>query len=79
MSSLPKLCLNMIVKNESHIIEEKLNKLLNKISFDYYVICDTGSDDNTKEIIKSFFDKRGLKGEIFDHKWSDFGTNRTKA
>ena len=79
MSTLPKLCLNMIVKNESHIIQDKLDKLLKKIKFDYYVICDTGSTDNTKQIIKSLFDIHNLDGEIFDHEWSDFGTNRTKA
>ena len=36
-----KICLNMIVKNESHIIVDTLNKLINKIKFDFYVICDT--------------------------------------
>ena len=79
MNTLPKLCLNMIVKNESHIIKNKLDRLLKKVDIDYYVICDTGSDDNTKEIIKSFFDNKNIEGEIFDHKWKDFGTNRTLA
>ena len=45
------ICLNMIVKDESHIITETLTKLTNKIKFDYYVICDTGSSDNTKKYI----------------------------
>lgn len=79
MAGLPKLCLNMIVKNESHIIEERLEDLTNKIKFDYYVICDTGSTDNTKEIITSFFEKKNINGELHSHEWSDFGTNRTKA
>ena len=79
MAGVPKLCLNMIVKNESHIIEERLEDLTNKISFDYYVICDTGSTDNTKEIIKSFFEKKNIQGELHEHEWSDFGKNRTKA
>ena len=79
MAGVPKLCLNMIVKNESHIIEERLEDLINKISFDYYVICDTGSTDNTKEIIKSLFEKKNIQGELHEHEWSDFGTNRTKA
>lgn len=52
------VALNMIVKNESHIIEETLEKLCNKIKFDYYVITDTGSTDNTKEIIKLFLIKK---------------------
>ena len=41
-SEEPKLCLNMIVKNESHIIKDTLNKLLQKVQFDYWVISDTG-------------------------------------
>ena len=49
------LCLNMIVKNESHIIKDKLTKLIQKIKFDYWVISDTGSTDKTKEIITEFF------------------------
>ena len=33
------LCLNMIVKNEGHIIKDTLTKLLNKIPLiDYWVI-----------------------------------------
>jgi glycosyltransferase involved in cell wall biosynthesis len=49
------ICLNMIVKNESHIIEETLEKLTAKIKFDYWCISDTGSTDNTKEKITNFF------------------------
>ena len=79
MVSLPKLCLNMIVKDEAHIIEERLTSRLSKIKFDYYVICDTGASDNTKEIMKNTFDKFHLQGEFYDHTWSDFGTNRTLA
>ena len=74
------LCLNMIVKNESHIIKETLTKLLNKIPLiDYWVISDTGSTDKTKEIILNFFKERNIKGEIFDDEWTDFGHNRTLA
>ncbi len=76
----PMLCLNMIVKNESHIIKDTLTKLLNKVpSIDYWVISDTGSTDNTKEIILDFFKERKIKGELIDDEWKDFGHNRTKA
>jgi glycosyltransferase involved in cell wall biosynthesis len=67
----------MIVKDEASIIERCLASCAPFI--DYYVICDTGSTDNTKEIIKKFFDEKGIPGEIHDHEWSDFGTNRSKA
>lgn len=71
------LTLSMIVKNEAPNIERCLASCAPFI--DYYVICDTGSTDNTKEIIKKFFDSKGIPGEIYDHEWSDFGTNRSKA
>ena len=74
------LCLNMIVKNEGHIIKDTLTKLLNKIpSIDYWIISDTGSTDKTKEIIIEFFKERNIQGEIFDDSWKDFGHNRTLA
>ena len=76
----PYLCLNMIVKNEGHIIKDTLTKLLNKIpEIDYWVISDTGSTDKTKEIISDFFKERNIKGELFDDEWKDFGHNRTLA
>jgi Glycosyl transferases group 1/Glycosyl transferase family 2 len=73
------ICLNMIVKDESHIIEETLEKLCQKIDFDYWVICDTGSSDNTPQIIQEFFDKKKIKGELHYDQWKDFGYNRTLA
>lgn len=75
----PSVCLNMIVKNESHIIEQTLEKLCSKIEFDYWVICDTGSTDNTPEIITKFFSKKNIKGELFYDKWVHFAHNRTLA
>ena len=73
------ICLNMIVKNESHIIEKTLEKLLAKIKFDYWVICDTGSTDNTPQLITDFFGKHGIKGELFHDEWNNFAHNRTLA
>jgi glycosyltransferase involved in cell wall biosynthesis len=67
----------MIVKDEAPNIERCLASCAPFIN--YYIICDTGSTDNTKEIIKKFFDEKGIPGEILDHEWSDFGTNRSKA
>ena len=71
------ICLNMIVKNESHIIEETLAMLSKYI--DYWVITDTGSSDNTMKIIQEFFQKTNIPGELHEDKWEDFGTNRTKS
>jgi len=71
------LTLAMIVKNEAPNIERCLESVYPFIN--YYVIADTGSTDNTKEIIKNFFDKKGIPGEVLDHPWEDFGTNRSKV
>lgn len=73
------LCLNMIVKNEAHIIEDTLENLCLYFDFDYWVIADTGSNDNTNGLIKNFFTKRGIPGELLKHNWRDFGFNRTQA
>jgi len=73
------ICLNMIVKNEERIIVDTLTKLLVKIRWDYWVICDTGSTDNTKEVIIDFFKSVNIPGEIINHEWKDFGYNRTEA
>ena len=52
--SLTTLCLNMIVKNESKIITRLFDSVISII--DCYCICDTGSTDNTVELIKTYFD-----------------------
>ena len=73
------MCLNMIVKDEAHIIENTLAKLLDKVKIDYWIISDTGSIDNTKQIIVDFFKDRGIPGELFEDPWQNFGYNRTMA
>jgi glycosyltransferase involved in cell wall biosynthesis len=69
----------MIVKNESHIIRGTLEMLCSKIRFDYWVICDTGSTDATREIIQEFFSEKNIKGELHRDEWVNFAHNRTKA
>jgi glycosyltransferase involved in cell wall biosynthesis len=73
----PRVCLNMIVKNESAIIERCLASTLEVI--DCYVICDTGSSDNTVEIITSFFARHGVPGEIVHTTFKDFSQSRNEA
>lgn len=73
------VCLNMIVKNEAHIIENTLKHLSTYINFDHWVICDTGSTDDTIAIIKRFFEERNIPGAIYQTPWKDFAFNRTDA
>ena len=73
----PRICLNMIVKTESAIIERCLASTLGVI--DCYFICDTGSSDNTVEIISTFFDRHGIPGEIVHTTFRDFSQARNEA
>ena len=73
------ICLNMIVKDEAHVIVDTLHNLWSYIQFDTYVVSDTGSSDNTKALIKDFFELKGISGLITDDAWLNFGHNRTVA
>lgn len=72
-----KLCLNMIVKNESKIIERLLGSVLSIV--DTYCICDTGSTDDTMNIIRQFMKDAGKPGEVYSEPFKNFGYNRTHA
>jgi glycosyltransferase involved in cell wall biosynthesis len=67
----------MIVKDEDHIITECLESIYKQV--DRYDITDTGSSDKTKEIIKQFFDDKGIPGEVYETEWQGFGKSRTKS
>ena len=71
------ICLNMIVRNEAKIITRLLTSVLSII--DTYVICDTGSTDDTPTVIKEFFDKHNISGEVITEPFKNFGYNRTFA
>lgn len=71
----PRLCLNMIVKNEAHIIRRCLDSVLPII--DYWVIVDTGSTDNTIAVIKDHL--KNIPGEIYQRPWKNWGASRTEA
>ena len=73
------ICLSMIVKNESNIIIKTLEELRKHFLITFFVICDTGSDDNTIELIKNYYLINKLNGEIHKHKWVNFGHNRNLA
>lgn len=73
----PRVCLNMIVKNEAHVIERCLTSVAPYI--DSWLIVDTGSEDDTRERIVGFFREAQRPGELVQRPWVDFGTNRTEA
>jgi len=76
-SVCPTICLNMIVKNESKIITRLFDSVINII--DCYCICDTGSTDNTVELIKTYFDNKNITGKIVNEPFKNFAHNRNFA
>lgn len=75
VSKKQTICMCMIVKNESHVIARCI-KSFAPIA-DYFIICDTGSSDNTIEVIKKTVSDLGLKGEVLEHPWKNFAHNRS--
>jgi len=73
----PTLCLNMIVKNESKIITRLFDSVISII--DCYCICDTGSTDNTIQIIQDYFREKGIPGKIVQEPFKNFCHNRNVA
>src|ERR1700760_3257859 len=67
------LALCMIVRDEAETIERCLASCRELI--DYWVICDTGSVDDTPERILRALE--GVPGELHHHQWRDFAHNRT--
>ena len=68
--SSPTLCLNMIVKNESRTIKRLLDSVVPII--DTYCICDTGSTDNTMDIICKYFKDKGITGILLSEPFKHF-------
>jgi len=77
MNSVPRICLNMIVKNETPVLERLFDSVKDIIS--YYVIVDTGSTDGTPDFIKNWMDQHNIPGELHHHDWVNFGHNRNQA
>ncbi|HEY3495272.1 MAG TPA: glycosyltransferase [Polyangiaceae bacterium] len=65
----------MIVKNESAVIRRCLESVKPFISA--WAISDTGSTDNTREIIREVLGD--LPGVLLERPWVDFSTNRNEA
>jgi hypothetical protein len=73
-----KICLNMIVKNESRIIHRCFNTLLSII--DYIVVTDTGSTDNTIQLMEEYIQNHPtLQGKIYEKPFKNFGFSRTNS
>lgn len=67
----------MIVKNESKIIQRCLTEA--KPVIDNFSIVDTGSTDNTVELIQEWAKQNNVVGQVVFHPWKNFGYNRSHS
>lgn len=67
----------MIVKDESAVLPRLFRSI--KDCIDYYVIVDTGSTDDTVELIEREMSGYGIHGEVHRRPWVNFGVNRQQA
>ena len=77
MPGRTNICLNMIVKNEVKVLPRLIRSVKDYI--DYYVIVDTGSTDDTIELIRREMGAYGIEGEVHERPWVNFGVNRQQA
>ncbi len=68
-----------MIKNESRIIKRCVQSVLNTV--DAVCICDTGSTDNTVEVLTDFFGTLDKPAKVFTegHEWKNFGHNRSQS
>lgn len=71
----PTMCFATMCKNEEHCIQNTLESVYKHI--DYWVVCDTGSTDRTCEIVKNFFEEKGISGELHVDEWVGFDHNKS--
>ena len=70
----PDLCLAMIVRNESAVLDRALDSVLPFLRT--WRVIDTGSTDGTPELVRARLGH--LPGELKRSAWVDFGTNRSE-
>ncbi|MEU6590983.1 glycosyltransferase [Streptomyces sp. NPDC046881] len=69
------VCLNMIVKDEAHVIRRCLESVRPLV--DTWVILDTGSTDGTQDVIRDTL--ADLPGTLCESPWKGFDLSRTEA
>lgn len=75
-----RICLCMIVRDESALIEGTLRMLAAVLPhWVTFVIADTGSVDATVPIMAVTLKALGVRGHLLSTVWSDFATNRTQV
>lgn len=69
-----KLVLTQIMKNEEHVAERMLNSILPIV--DAICIVDTGSTDNSIEVVKEWGEKNKIETHVFERPFDNFENSR---
>lgn len=72
-----RLCLNMIVRNETANLTRCLESVV--LYIDTWAIMDTGSTDGTQQLITSFFERHGIPGKLGETPFINFAQARNAA
>ena len=72
-----RVILNMIVKNESANMPSNLKSVKDLI--DAVCILDTGSSDNTIQVIETWCTHNNKPCKVYEEDFLDFGRSRTRA
>lgn len=70
-----KVIVLLMIKNESKIIRRSIQAAL-PIA-DAICISDTGSTDNTVELLNDFYPTLSIPAKTYQHTWTNFGINRS--
>lgn len=70
------ICLCAIMKNESKVLKRMIDSCRNII--DYWVFIDTGSTDDSKEVLQSIMKEYNIPGELHERGWVNFEHNRNQ-
>ena len=68
------ICAAIMMKDEENTIIKTLSSIINNV--DHVVILDTGSQDKSVSLAKSYCESKGVPLKLETMKWVDFSTNR---
>lgn len=71
---MAKLVLTQIMKNEAHVITRMLNSI--KSIVDIVCLIDTGSTDNTIEVVKNWGEQNNIETHVFERPFDNFENSR---
>jgi glycosyltransferase involved in cell wall biosynthesis len=71
---MARLVLTQIMKNEAHVITRMLNSI--RPIVDIICLVDTGSTDNTIEVVKNWGEQNKIETHVFERPFDNFENSR---